>query len=51
MKKRFVLPDWGLLEANNEADMDCNGNDEGFKDDWDATDGTRAGCSAGASKR
>lgn len=47
----MLLPDWGLLEANNDADMDCNGIDEGFRDVWDGIEGTEDGCSAGVSIR
>jgi len=51
MNKRFLLPDWGLLEANNDADIDCNGIDEGFRGIWDEMEGVVGGCSIGASKR
>ncbi len=45
------LPDWGLLEANNEADIDCNGMDAEFIGVWDIIEGVEGNCSIGASKR
>lgn len=47
----MILPDWGLFEANNDADMDCNGIDGWFRGVWDEIEGIEDGCSIGASKR
>jgi hypothetical protein len=49
--QRFILPDWGLLEANKDADMDCNGIDGWFRVVWEGTVGVEGVCSIGASNR
>ncbi len=44
------VPDWGLFEANNDADIDFIGIGDGLKDAWGRI-GVVGSCSIGASKR